>query len=490
MRASHLFVPRSPAAWALALAASLAVPATAAPQDATVSDAQEVRGFEFAPRAAARRGPGASARREGRLRFEARGRQFDLDLRENAGLLDALPAADRSRLRGRHEVYAGELTGRPDSWVRLTRTGNRWRGLVFDGEELLALEPGQRLGRGPGAGLALYRADDVATTGTCALDPEAELQPSYARLLDELEELPPALGAASGQLDVALVGDPSFVQGEADPEGTALAIMNAVDGIYADQVGVSLRVVELILLQGDAGLTSTDAGTLLGQLSSLTSTGAVTNPGLVHLLTGRNLNGSTVGIAYVGVLCNTRFGVGLSQMLSGSLAATTVLVAHEIGHNFAAPHDDQTGSVCASTPGGYIMSPWLDASATQFSACSLDQMALEVASASCIADLPDEPPPLPACSNGIDDDGDGRIDFGQDLKCRDADDPSEDLGCQDGYDNDGDGLVDFPEDPQCRTARQWSESDRSCGLGFEIVPTLLPLVALRRRRGRTRVAAR
>jgi len=47
-------------------------------------------------------------------------------------------------------------------------------------------------------------------------------------------------------------------------------------------------------------------------------------------------------------------------------------------------------------------------------------------------------------------------------------------------------LVDFPADPHCGAA--WddreSASGSSCGLGAELVPALLALAALRRRRRR------
>jgi hypothetical protein len=66
--------------------------------------------------------------------------------------------------------------------------------------------------------------------------------------------------------------------------------------------------------------------------------------------------------------------------------------------------------------------------------------------------------PLPAdyyefvradCSNGLDDDGDGLVDFPADAGCTGPDDFSELEACADGVDNDGDGHVDFPADPGC-----------------------------------------
>jgi hypothetical protein len=60
-----------------------------------------------------------------------------------------------------------------------------------------------------------------------------------------------------------------------------------------------------------------------------------------------------------------------------------------------------------------------------------------------------------------------------------GDDPQ----CSDGIDNEGDGWIDFPDDPNCASGADDGERpvSRSCGLGFEVV--LVPaFVALRLRR--------
>jgi hypothetical protein len=97
-----------------------------------------------------------------------------------------------------------------------------------------------------------------------------------------------------------------------------------------------------------------------------------------------------------------------------------------------------------------------------------------------------EPATAPlACSNGLDDDGDGLTDFPSDVGCADAGDGSErgaGLPCDNGVDDDVDGLADFPADPSCKTVVWISESGSPvCGLGFELA-LLLP--ALRSRRVR------
>jgi hypothetical protein len=68
-----------------------------------------------------------------------------------------------------------------------------------------------------------------------------------------------------------------------------------------------------------------------------------------------------------------------------------------------------------------------------------------------------------ACSDGIDNDGDGMTDFPDDLGCTSAIDESEDSPtmpqCNDGRDNDGDGKTDYPNDPGCFAQQADSETD-------------------------------
>jgi subtilisin family serine protease len=78
------------------------------------------------------------------------------------------------------------------------------------------------------------------------------------------------------------------------------------------------------------------------------------------------------------------------------------------------------------------------------------------------------PPPAPACSNGVDDDGDGKVDFPADPGCSSALDndesnapppPPPPPACSNGQDDDGDGKVDFPADPGCSSATDNDESN-------------------------------
>jgi len=56
--------------------------------------------------------------------------------------------------------------------------------------------------------------------------------------------------------------------------------------------------------------------------------------------------------------------------------------------------------------------------------------------------------------------------------------------CIDGIDNDGDGFTDFGDDPECADRLDDREAAPWCGLGFDLALLLPLLMGLRRRRGR------
>jgi hypothetical protein len=73
---------------------------------------------------------------------------------------------------------------------------------------------------------------------------------------------------------------------------------------------------------------------------------------------------------------------------------------------------------------------------------------------------------IPACSDGLDNDGDGFIDFPDDPGCLGSLGTLEDPECNDGIANDTDGLIDFPDDPGCYGSWYWTESPE-CDDGIE-----------------------
>jgi Metallo-peptidase family M12/Domain of unknown function DUF11 len=323
--------------------------------------------------------------------FVAYGKQFDMDLESNEHLLDNLPKSMRKRLKQSMQLYKGKVNGMAGTWARVNRTGDRISGAFWDGNELFIIDNSDVVGENmepvSGVGISatpynlVYKLSDTQTTASCAL--QAQPANNMTALVTELKAEAQALALANKQLDLAIVADSQFTQANStNPQAAVIARMNVVDGIYSEQVGVHLNISEIRVLATNGGMTSTSPSTLLDQFASYTASSGFNNPGLAHLFTGRDLDGSTVGIAYISVLCRKDLGIGLSQT-TGTGIAGALTVAHEIGHNFGAPHDGQFGSACATTPTTFVMSPVLNGS-TQFSGCSLQQMATQVSQAACL----------------------------------------------------------------------------------------------------------
>ncbi|MDR4493425.1 MAG: M12 family metallo-peptidase [Nitrospirales bacterium] len=328
--------------------------------------------------------------------FEAFGRQFRSSLKPNRRLIEKIPQSKRRHVEKHMRFYRGRLEGIPDSWVRLTHTGSLWSGMIWDGQEayiidsLSIIAPTLRtIPVDPSSGHVIYRVSDTRDLGTrvCGMAKGGGMpfQPmqGYDGLMEELRDrVGVTARGATRNLDMAVVTDQEFGFANADPEAAVIARMNVVDGIFSEQLGVQISLVDVLPLQNNGGLTSTNANTLLNQFSELTSSASFNHPGVAHLFTGRMLDGDTVGIAFLRSLCDPQFGVGVNQVI-GNGTAGALTVAHELGHNFGAPHDDEFGSPCASTPGIYLMNPFVNGS-DQFSPCSLAQIQPVLNGASCL----------------------------------------------------------------------------------------------------------
>ena len=333
------------------------------------------------------------------MRFDALGRSFDLELTPNSRLLDAareIPGATVT-------PYRGELTGVANSWVRIVMVDGMPSGLIWDGNELFAIErPGRNLA-GSDAAITYRLADAVIAPGSMTCGAGGRLTSGgeiYKSLVTELSTISAQAAIATTEINIGAVGGGEFADLHGvNAQRAIIDRLNNVDGIFSNQVGVQINVplVQVFTDPGAASYPFTGtvvAGDLLDELASFRSTEANQNAnGLTHLWTGKNIesdsgNSSTVGIAYTGALCSRQFGAGLSEG-RGSTTFDSLVAAHEIGHNFGAPHDGTPGNCSAvdTSPNEYLMEPTLNGS-DQFSQCSLDEMADDIAQAGCITPLP------------------------------------------------------------------------------------------------------
>jgi hypothetical protein len=332
------------------------------------------------------------------LSFDAMGKAFVLDLEPNAHLLSGLAG---SSLADGIEVYRGSLAGNPDSWARIVVFNGMPRGLVWDGNEMYSIEsPGDSALQISAP--AIYRlADTTIVPGsvTCGADTVSGNGAAvFSKLMDELGTAMAQGPGAILEINFSAIGDFEFTSTYADDAAAEAAMidrLNRVDGIYSGQLGVQISVpvrethsnaADPFNTPVDPATNETDPGDLLTELGTYRDSLAThRNQGLTHLWTGRDLTGTTVGIASVGALCSDRFGVGLSEG-SNDPNFDSLIAAHEIGHNFGAPHDGVAGA-CLAEPMTFIMAPMLNNS-NQFSACSIAEMSDDIAAASCITALP------------------------------------------------------------------------------------------------------
>jgi hypothetical protein len=133
---------------------------------------------------------------------------------------------------------------------------------------------------------------------------------------------------------------------------------------------------------------------LLRELANLRKrTTSLNSQGVTHLFTDRDLDGNTIGIAYLDSLCDRQNAVGLTE--SRNTWMDSLVAAHELGHNFGADHDGDTQGSCPNTPSGFLMSPVVSGN-DDFSTCSINRMRVGAQHASCITNLPPANVRIPA----------------------------------------------------------------------------------------------
>ena len=214
--------------------------------------------------------------------------------------------------------------------------------IKFPGGEDCFIEPVNRTLDNPAmAGVhVVYSKDDLIAK---------EMQCGTAtNLIAETEEVEQAV-IASSMIDLEvcelfLDSDFEYFQDFGSISATLAEMeltINIVNDQYESEVGIRHTIPGAVVRTTiNDPYTTSDSSGLLTQFRTFYTTGdgSSTETGdLAHLFTGRNLDGSTVGVAFVGTVCSRQLGYGLSQRLT-SLPFMTDLVAHELGHNWSQSH--------------------------------------------------------------------------------------------------------------------------------------------------------
>ncbi len=288
-----------------------------------------------------------------------------------AGDID-LPRPDVVLLRGTVRGAAG-------SRVYLALSPHGSNGFVELGERryIIATRPALQ-----GSPTIVYELGD--------LPPAALPQSSFVCGTDELQgpapmEFPQPAGAGAGAptcavaAQIAIETDWEFTQffdgSTAASTAYATQLLGAVAEIYEGDVGVSL-LISFLRVWGDESDPWTEDGAQ-AQLQQFRNYWQANMEAVerqtAHFMTTRSLSGAG-GVAYLPGLCQGSFAYGLSGHLNGSFPYPLedhngenwdlLVVAHELGHNFGAPHthsmtppiDGCASGQCETADQGTIMS--------------------------------------------------------------------------------------------------------------------------------------
>ncbi len=257
------------------------------------------------------------------------------------------------------QLWHGTVEGEAGSDVFLALSAHGSRGWIRRAESGTLLLLSDPEGTGPG-GVRLAAPSEIDESS----EDSGGLQVCGGALLVPGAPAPPTTPAESSgggslvftECRLALETDYQFHQlfGDANAAAAyATSLIAAVAQTYQRDLQTTLSIAYLGMYStpDDPWTTQDSFGTsfeLLNEFRSAWASGGwPAQADLAHFLSGEVLGG---GVAYIGTLCNSAYGFGVSANLSGSIDWGTfdgqphglnwdfVVVAHELGHNFGTLH--------------------------------------------------------------------------------------------------------------------------------------------------------
>lgn len=249
--------------------------------------------------------------------------------------------------------------------ARFTVDGERIEGVIIGGDENYFVEPLRKFE--PSAKQSdyiLYKGSDVVKGGADECSATlAERINNGAAILDAHPASDGGVAVneatATGQqtykeVEIATEADNEYVValgGAAAANGEIISILNQIEGIYKNELGLSFKIVyQGTWTDANDPYTQADSSKLLYEFRNYwISNRTNIARDIAHLWTGKdvystdmqgNQNFNNVGLAFNNVTCRVpEYAYGLSErrLDAGSKVRVT---AHEIGHNFGATHSE------------------------------------------------------------------------------------------------------------------------------------------------------
>jgi hypothetical protein len=240
--------------------------------------------------------------------------------------------------------YRGKVRGIDGSAVSATLSddGLSARILMPDGSEHWIEPAARKVPEAAANTHVVYEGQDVEGGATCATDPEQLVDPDGLDL-DLRSAQSVACGTGMCLAELACDADVEFYNAYGSVsavEERINAIVNAINIQYERDVDITHEITTIIVRTVEPDpYTSTSPETLLNQFRShwQNNHGNIQRDS-AHLFTGKNLDGNTIGIAWLNAVCGS-YGYGVAQSnFTSNFAYVTDLSAHELGHNWGAGH--------------------------------------------------------------------------------------------------------------------------------------------------------
>ncbi|MFG0329420.1 MAG: M12 family metallo-peptidase [Phycisphaerales bacterium] len=239
-------------------------------------------------------------------------------------------------------TYRGWVEGDPSRAVAASVTERGLTAIIVDPATpgaVWTIEPAARYGGPDDRHVAYYRSDSTMSPAACGVDHDHFDIPSAT--------VPPGAGLDDGSCmrlaEIAFDVDFEYYQRVGSSVNAVVAdveaVMNAMEVLFARDLMVQHEITEIIVRTGEPDpYTTNDPGGLLNAFRAEWNTNQSHIPrDMAHFITGREMDGGIIGLAYVGVVCNTPWAYGLSQF-NFDFTTHLHIARHELGHNWGSGH--------------------------------------------------------------------------------------------------------------------------------------------------------
>ena len=329
-------------------------------------------------------------------KFSNRSDRFQVLVDVGGGRLQPFPAP---AIR----TYRGTLAGRPGTDVSGSLLPTGFTGIVrLEDGDTWAIQPMSdfctALG-GEGKHVIYHASDAISDGRGCALG-----RPGFERFSENgrirLEGEGGAAGLTPQQVEIACETDYEFFQKNGSNVTNTVndieTVMNNVNVIYDRDLNVFHDLGTLVIRSTvDDPYTTTTIDGRLGEFGSLWGTAPLNGiyRDISHMFSGYSFSGGTIGLAWLGVVCNgvnaNQYGVVESRYTTQTTFRTS-LSAHELGHNWDATHCDTDGAaachIMCSSNGGC---GGLSGTNLKFDGRTQTEVAAHLASVNCDFTRPD-----------------------------------------------------------------------------------------------------